>query len=125
MFLAACGVASIAGCAGTRDFSGTWRGANATYSAVTLTLHQVGDSLSGHGLVILANPAASSVSDTLVGAVAGDSVYVHGTVLGSIGLAPGYTIEFGGRAYQIVGPELIGCLAVGPTACSNIALRAP
>jgi len=113
------------GCDSTPDFSGTWRGANSTYSAVTLTLQQFGDSLSGHGLATFATPADSLVSDTLVGAVAGESLYVHGTLLGSIGLTPRYTIEFGGRADPILGPELlIGCLTVGPNACSTITLRA-
>jgi hypothetical protein len=125
MLLTACSVASLMGCDSTPGFSGNWRGANSTYSAVTLSLQQFGDSLSGHGLVTFTTPADSLVSDTLVGAVAGESLHVYGTLLGSIGLAPRHTIEFGGRADLILGRELlIGCLAVGPTACSTIILRA-
>ena len=107
-------------CTSDLSLTGSWVGGNALYPHVTLTLVQTGDSLTGSATVRLASPADSSVSTPLAGSRHGDSLYVRGLLMPSLGGVPKFVVEFGGRV--VVLTDLSGSIDANKGPVSNIFL---
>ena len=109
------------GCSQQAAVDGIWQGSNPQYPLVTFVLTETGDSLSGSATVALTTPPDSIVSVTVIGTWNGDSVYLRGPLMPSLGADTRYFVEFSGKI-SIAG-ALLGSINADRQAASAILLN--